>query len=123
MKTVLKLVIAVAFINAVVRAGDSAWNYYQLKDRAQRTLLFGSSSTSQQLHQQIMAAAEELQLPLQPEDLSVRWRIGRRVAEGSYTQSIEFLPNYPYPVLFSFNVETVIVGTPPDKDDYPPEYK
>ena len=50
-------------------AGDSAWNYYQLKDTAERALLFGSKSTSQQLHQQIMESAMELQLPLKPEDL------------------------------------------------------
>jgi hypothetical protein len=122
MKTVLKLVIAVALLNAVVRAGDSAWNYYRLKDAAERALLFGAKSTSQQLHQQIMESALELQLPLRPEDLSVRWRTGRRVAEARYTQQIEFLPNYPYPVEFSFIVDAVAVGTPPGDDDYPPVY-
>jgi hypothetical protein len=122
MKTVLKLLIAVALLNAVVRGGDSVWNYYQLKDAAQRALLFGSQRTSQQVHAQIMERALELQLPLEPEDLSVRWRTGRRVAEASYTEQIEFLPTYRYPVLFSFNVDTVAVGTPPDNDDYPPVY-
>jgi len=123
MKTVLKLVIAIALVNAVVRGADSAWNYYQLKDAAERALLFGSSLTSQQVHAQIMERASELRIPLKPEDLSVRWRTGRRIAEASYTQQIEFLPNYPYPVLFSFNVDTVVVGTTPDGDDYPPVYK
>jgi hypothetical protein len=122
MKTVLKIVIAVALLNAVVRGADSVWNYYQLKDAAERALLFGSQRTSQQLHAQIMERAEELQLPLEPEDLRVRWGTGRRIAEASYTQSVEFLPNYPYPVKFSFNVNTVVVGTPPDNDDYPPAY-
>jgi hypothetical protein len=120
MKTVLKLVIAVALLNAVVRGADSYWNYYQLKDAAQRALLFGSQSSSQQLHAQIMERATELRLPLRPEDLRVSWRNRRRIAEASYTQQIQFLPNYPYPVLFSFSVDTVSVGTPPDDDDYPP---
>jgi|SRR5688572_2990854 hypothetical protein len=123
MKTVLKLVIAIALVNAVVRGADSAWNYYQLKDAAERALLFGSSLTSQQVHTQIMERASELRIPLNPEDLSVRWRTGRRIAEASYTQPIEFLPNYRYPVLFSFNVDTVVAGTTPDGDDYPPVYK
>ena len=122
MKTVLKLVIAVALLNAAVRGAGSAWNYYQLKDAAQRALLFGSKSTSQQLHIQIMETASELQIPLKPEDLSIRWRPGRRTAQASYTKEIEFIPNYPYPILFSFNVESVAVGTPPDNDDYPPVY-
>jgi hypothetical protein len=122
MKTVLKLVIAVALLNAVVRGADSVWNYYQLKDAAERALLFGAQRTSQQVHQQIMERALELQLPLKPEDLFIRWATGRRIAEASYTQQVEFLPNYPYPVEFSFNVNTVVVGTPPDNDDYPPVY-
>jgi hypothetical protein len=122
MKTVLKIVIAVALLNAVVRGADSVWNYYQLKDAAERALLFGSQRSSQQLHAQIMERAEELQLPLKPEDLSVRWGTGRRIAAASYTQPVEFLPNYPYPVQFSFNVNAAVVGTPPDNDDYPPVY-
>jgi hypothetical protein len=122
MKTVLKLVIAVALVNAVVRAADSAWNYYQLKDAAQRALLFGSRSTSQQLHGQIMETAGELKVPLKAEDLRVRWRGGRRTAAASYTQQIEFLPNYPYPVLFTFDVETAAIEASPSDDEYPPVY-
>ncbi len=97
MKTVLKLVIAIALVNAVVRAADSAWNYYQLKDAAERALLFGSKLSSQQVHQQIMQTANELRLPLKPEDLSVRWRSGRRLAVASYTQQIEFAAELPLP--------------------------
>jgi hypothetical protein len=123
MKTVLKLVIAVALVNAAVRAADSAWNYYQLKDSAEQTLLFGQNLTSQQVHEEIMQTAGKLRLPLRPEDLSVRWQAGRRIAAASYTQQIEFLPNYPYSVLFSFDVDTVAtIGTSPDDEVYPPAY-
>jgi hypothetical protein len=120
MKTLLKVVIALALLNAVVRGGDVLWNYYQFKDAAARALLFGAKSTSQQLHMQIVETAMELQIPLKPEDLSVRWRTGHRVAEASYTQQVEFFPNYAYPVAFSFHVDTLAVGTPPSDDDYPP---
>ena len=94
MKTVLKLLIAVALLNAVVRGADSAWNYYQLKDAAQRALLFGTQASSKQIHGQIMERAVELRVPLMPEDLTVSWRAGRRIAEASYTQQIEFFPKY-----------------------------
>jgi len=123
MKTVLKLVIAVALLNAVVRGADSAWNYYQLKDAAQRALLFGTQASSRQIHEQIMERANELRIPLVPNNLTVSWRAGRRIAEANYTQPIEFFPRYQYPVLFSFNVDTVSVGTPPDDESYPPVRK
>ena len=117
MKTVLKLVIAVALLNAVVRGADAAWNYYQLKDSAQQTLLFGARSTSAQLHEQIVATAMGLKVPLQPEDLSVRLVGTRRVAEGSYTQNVELFPSYLYPINFSFVVEAAAIGAPPGDDD------
>src|SRR5262245_35720424 len=121
MKTVLKVVIAAAILNAAVRGGDSAWRYYQLKDAAQQALLFGASSTSQQLHTQIMESAMDLGVPLQEQDLRLHWKAGRRTAEASYTQQIEFFPSYRYPVRFAFNVDALAAGTPPADDDYPPE--
>ena len=89
---------------------------------AARALLFGARRTSQQVHAEIMERALELRLPLKPEDLSVRWGTRRRIAEASYTQQVQFFPSYPYAVPFSFNVDTDVVGTPPDNDDYPPVY-
>lgn len=105
MKTVLKIVIALVFLNAVIRGADSLWGYYKLKDETQRMLLFGSTSTTEELQAQILSAAADLEIPLTAERLSVT-RDGRRaVAEASYTQQVEFLPNYPYPVEFSFVVD------------------
>jgi hypothetical protein len=110
MKTVLKIVIAVALLNAVIRGADSLWSYYKFKDETQRMLLFGSSSTTEELQSQILSAAADLEVPLTAERLSVR-RDGRRsVAEASYTQRIEFFPNYPYPVEFSFVVDAVSIS-------------
>jgi len=119
MKTVLKLVIAVTLLNAVVRGADAAWNYYQIKDAAQQTLVFGASSTSAQLHAQILSMAVTLKVPLKPEDLRVRRQAGRTTAEGSYTQAIEFFPNYVYPVSFSFAVDAVSVGGSGEYDEAP----
>jgi hypothetical protein len=105
----------VALLNAVIRGADSVWSYYKFKDETQRTLLFGSSSTVEELQSQIMSAAADLKIPLTAERLSVR-RDGRRaVAEASYTQPVEFFPNYLYPIEFSFVVDAVTINvTGPD---------
>ena len=120
MKTLLKLLIAAAFLNAVARGAVAYWDFYQLKDAAERALLFGSSSTSEQLYTQVLERAVELELPLAAEDLSVTWRGNRRIIEASYTQPVEFFPRYSYPIPFSFNVDTLVAGVPPRDDDYPP---
>lgn len=110
MKTVLKVLIAVALLNAVIRGADSVWSYYKFKDETQRMLLFGSSSTTEELQSQILSAAADLKIPLTAERLSVR-RDGRRsVAEASYTQPVEFFPKYLYPIEFSFVVDAVSIN-------------
>ena len=120
MKTILKLVIVAAILNAVARGALATWDYYQLRDSAERALLFGSSSTSAQIHAQVLEKAMELELPLNAESLSVRLRGNRRIVEGSYTQSIEFFPSYRYPVEFSFNVDNIVTTLPARDEDYPP---
>jgi len=110
MKTILKVVVAAFLLNAVVRGAAVSWDYYQLRDQAQQLVTFGASSTSEELRQAIVESAMELDVPLSLENVSVR-RIGpRTVAEASYTVVVEFLPNYPYPLNFSFAVDAVTLG-------------
>ena len=111
MKTVLKLVIAVALLNAVVRGADSVWNYYQLKDAAERALLFGAHGPAQQIHAQIMERAMELRVPLKPEDLTRQlagWPPDSRSV--LYAADRVLSPATQYPVLYSFNVDTLVGG-------------
>jgi hypothetical protein len=113
MKTLFKVVIAVLVLNASARGAWSMWTYYQFKDAAQQIVLFGHRSTPQELHDGILAKAEELQLPVNPEEISV-YRDGvRTIAEGTYTQSVEFFPNYTYPVTFNFRVDAVSLDIAP----------
>jgi hypothetical protein len=104
-KTVIKLVIAVAIINAAVRSGVVAWKYYELKDSAQQAVLFGGSTPTEQLRTEILDKAEELNVPLELDGIDVRRDGDRTVAYASYVQPIELLPTYMYPVDLSFTVE------------------
>jgi|RhiMetdeSRZDD1v2_1073273.scaffolds.fasta_scaffold68716_3 hypothetical protein len=112
MKTLLKLVVTLLVLNATARGAWAAYNYYQLKDAAQQLVTFSQKATSEQLQQEIVAKAEELNLPLKAEDVSVRRDGVRMVAEGSYVQDIEFFPNFPYPITFSFVVDALTLDSP-----------
>jgi len=110
MKTILKVVVAALLLNAVVRLAAVSWDYYQLRDEAQQLVTFGASSPSAELKEAILEAAVELDVPLSPENVTVR-RIGPRTeAEASYSVVVEFFPNYPYTMNFSFNVDAVTLG-------------
>jgi hypothetical protein len=107
MKTVVKLVIMLALLNAVARSGYAWWNYYQLKDGTQQLLTFGLDVTPDQLASEILQRATDLNIPLDAENIEVRRDGVRTSAAVSYTQPIEFFPRYVYPVEFSFSVDSV----------------
>jgi hypothetical protein len=108
-KLLIKLVIAGVVLNAAARAGQAAWDYYQLKDVAQQTLIFGTSATPTQLHEEILRRAAGLEIPLAAENLEVKREGPRTSAKASYTQQVELFPNYRYPFDFSFEVDGLAV--------------
>ena len=105
MKTILTLLIAGVLINGSVRAGLAGMRYYQLKETAQQAVLFGAGSTTADIRQTILEKAGELDLPLDPEHLTVGRQATRTWANGSYRHGIEVFPNQPYYVNFEFSVE------------------
>ena len=109
MKTIIKLVIAGIIINACARAGQAAWQYYQLKDATQQTLIFGADATMRQLHDQIMRRAGELEVPLPEQNLEITRDGARTMARAAYTQPVELFPNYHYPFQFTFSVDALSV--------------
>ena len=104
-RTIVKLIIAVAIINAAARVAMAAWVYYQLKDEAQQVVLFGANTPTETLRSEILDKAEELDVPLDANDVDVRREGNRTVAYASYVQPIDLLPVYSYPVDLSFAVE------------------
>ena len=107
LKTILKLVIMLAILNAVFRAGSAAWTYYQFKDSVQQTLLFGAGTSPAELHTQILAKAGEFELPVTAEDVSVQREDKRTWADVVYIEPVEFFPSYSRPITFRFTVEEI----------------
>lgn len=119
MKTIIQLLIVAAILHAVGRAALSAMTYYELKDASHEILVFGRDASEDQLAEGILVKASELHVPLQPEALAVRRDADRTVAEASYTETVELLPRYRFPVKYSFRVEALSfenVDSPRTKD-------
>ncbi len=105
MKAVFKLLVAAAIVNAAARAGMAASTYYQLKDETEQLIRFGYRETTDDLHDEILTKAGELQLAVAPQNVAVRRQGARTIATASYTQQVELFPRYKYPVDLSFEVE------------------
>jgi hypothetical protein len=109
-KTLIKLLIVAAIVNATARVGMAAARYYQLKDESQELVTFGGNIVLGELQNQILLKAEQLRLPLASEDVLVTREGLRTTASAAYTDSVEVFPNYKYPIRFQFRVEGVNMG-------------
>ena len=116
MNAVIKLLLVAAILNAAARAGYAAVRYYELKDETEQLIRFGTTQTSSQLHDKIVAKAKELDLPLEPDGADVHRDGVRTIARVVYTQSIEVFPRFTRPFDLSFQVESFSL-TPPPPDD------
>jgi hypothetical protein len=112
MKTLFKLVIAILVLNAAVRGALAMYQYYQFKDAAQQAVLFGQRADPEEIQANIVSKATELSVPVNADDIKVSRDGQRTVAEGFYVQPVQFFPNYPWPVKFTFLVDAVSLGEP-----------
>ena len=112
MKTLFKLVIAILVLNAAVRGGLAMWQYYQFKDAAQQVVLFGQRADPEEIQANIVAKATELSVPVRPDDVKVSRDGQHTIAQGSYIQPVDFFPNYPWPVKFTFVVDALSLAEP-----------
>jgi len=112
MKTLFKLVIAILVLNAAVRGALATWEYYEFKDAAQQVVLFGQRADPEEIQAGIVAKATELRVPMQLDDVKVSRDGQRTVAQGQYIRSVEFFPNYPWPVKFTFVVDAISLTEP-----------
>lgn len=121
MKTIIKLLIAAAVINACARTGLVAWKYFQLKDEAEELARFSANVENGDLQNGIVAAAGRLNVPLDPANVEVR-RAGQRTEiSGHYAQPVQLFPGYTYPLDLSFDVDAIVTGTVTAKDANAPQ--
>ena len=105
MKTIINLLIALAIMNAVARAGSAAWDYFQLKDATQQLIVFGAGVSTDQITYLILDKAVELDVPLERENIDISRVDDRTIVYLSYTKPVEFFPRFVYPLDLSFTVE------------------
>ena len=120
MKTVFKLLVLIAILNAAARVGLATSSYYQLKDATQEILNFGAQVSTADLQQDIYRKAQSMQVPLGQEDVRVTREGPLTSAAATYTQAVEVFPSFVYSLNFSFSVDAVALaglgpGVPPQR--------
>jgi hypothetical protein len=103
--SLVRVAIAVAFLNASARVGFAYWAFYQLRDDAEQTAIFGAKEPTWALQAAVLDKADELFLPVEDDQVVVTREGFKTFIEARYVQPIEYFPNQTYPMEFSFSVE------------------
>ena len=107
MKNIIKILIAVAIVNAAARVGMAEASYYQLKDASQELVTFGVKTSPGEIQNQILEKAQALNVRLEAGDVEVTRQGLHTTATASYTKAVEVFPNYTYPINFQFTVDAL----------------
>jgi hypothetical protein len=73
-KTLFALVLAALVVNACVRAGDSAWRFYQLRDAVEQAARYGELKTTSLLRKRILQLALDHDVELSEDNVVVEKR-------------------------------------------------
>jgi hypothetical protein len=118
MKTLIKLLVAAAIVYASWKGGSAYMRFYQLKDAAQDTALFGAAKSTDEIRNSVFEAANNLNLPVDPDKIIVRRVPNHTYVTTSYVEKIEILPSFFYPWEFKLDID-VLTMTPPKDAQLP----
>src|SRR5205823_14423747 len=103
-KLVLKLAVAALIADAAWRIGSSYVSFYKFKDAVTEEAQFGGDKSADQLRERVAGLAQQYDLPIDIDGVTITQGNQRTRIAGSYTKSIEVVPGYKYPWGFSWDV-------------------
>jgi len=111
-KTGIKLALLALVANATWHLFVAFSAHYKFRDAAQYAAQNRGEKTDEQLHDLIVNLAAEADLAIPPEAVVVK-HVGLTTSvTASYTQTLELVPSRPYPVPFSFRIDTYSLQSP-----------
>lgn len=111
MKTLFKIGATLVILTMCFQAGRYYLNNFQFEDAAQQRLLFETKASDSEVVNIVMRLANEYQLPLKPDDVSVRMLGQDRVVEMEYTENVPLIPGvFTYPWKFTPRTSTKMLS-------------
>jgi hypothetical protein len=92
MSTVIKLVVTAFVLNACVQLGRSTWTFFQFQDAVQQAVLFSTNQTAEQLKVRVNEIARDLQVPVDPQTVSVTFQNVQARITASYVDDVRLVP-------------------------------
>jgi hypothetical protein len=92
MKTIFKIAVTLAILTSCFNAGRYYLNNFQFEDAAQQRLLFETRANDAEVVNIVLKIANEYQIPLVADDVSVRMVGTDRIVEMEYEENVPLLP-------------------------------
>ena len=108
-RKLVNLAIFLLIANAVYRIAPVSVHYYQFKDALQELALFSQKATDAELTDRIMALADENNIPLDRDYVTIHRPNGQLIIDASYVESMKLLPGYTYDHQFDVEAKALDV--------------
>ena len=107
MKTLIKIGITLVILTGCFQAARYYLNNFQVEDAAQQRLLFETRASDHEVVNIVQRLANEYQLPIREDNVSVRMVGQDRVVEMEYTENVPLIPGvFTYPWKFTPKTST-----------------
>jgi hypothetical protein len=111
MKLLIKLAITAFLANAAFRLGTEYLTHYKFRDSVREAAMFRAGSDDE-LRQRVMETADSYGIPLKDDAFTIRRDTHQAFISGTYTKPIEFVPGFPYPWRFTWEIEAIVNDVP-----------
>jgi hypothetical protein len=118
-RTVVKLAFVALLANAAWQTLNAYWPYYKFSDAVRLTVQYRGRKTDAQVRDRILELAQQFDVPITDENLTVRVDDKRTIVDASYVQPVALAPGYTYPWPFSVHLDAVPRSQPLDELDVP----
>src|SRR5919108_3893941 len=107
MKTLLKLILVAAVLHATWRIGGAYWDHYRFEDNVREAAQFSQRATAADISARVLALAEEMNIPLSADDLTVSRDQHHVTVDAAYVRDVEVLPKWTRRWEFSIHVNVL----------------
>ena len=109
-KTIIKLALAAILAHAAYQLFVVYSAHYRFKDAVVSTTQFRGHTTSDaQLHDRILELANQFDVPVTDDNLTITRQENHTIVETAYTRPVSLFPGFTYQWPFTMKVDTFVM--------------
>ena len=108
-KSLIKILIAVALANALWHITSAYISYYKFKDAVNEQAIHSGGRSESQLRDKVIELAMTYGEPIDPDAITIRRAEEHTIVETSYSKPVALVPGYEYQWPFTMSVDAFVI--------------